>query len=206
MSVTVTQLSLYAGALLVLFLTPGPVWLALIARSMSGGFRAAWPLALGVALGDILWPLVVFFGLNAVVATNADFLVALRWIAGGILIFMGLGVIRYAGKILTSDNALTKPGIWAGFLAGLIAVTANPKASLFYIAFLPSFFDLSQIGRVDIVAICALSFVVPLLGNLMLALGVGRVRKFLQSPTAVRRTNIIAGVLLVLAGLVIPFT
>ena len=29
---------LYAGALLVLFLTPGPVWVGLIARSLSGGF------------------------------------------------------------------------------------------------------------------------------------------------------------------------
>ena len=31
----------YAGALLILFATPGPVWVALLARAMSGGFSAA---------------------------------------------------------------------------------------------------------------------------------------------------------------------
>ncbi len=206
MSVTLPQLSLYAGALLILFLTPGPVWLAMIARSMSGGFQAAWPLALGVALGDVLWPLVVFLGLNAVIATNVDFLIILRWAAGGILIFMGLAVIRYADKILTADSALTKPGKIAGFTAGFVAVTANPKASLFYIAFLPSFFELPSIGWIDIFLICLLSFLVPLMGNLILALFVEQIRKFLKSPIAVRRTNIVAGALLVLAGMVIPFT
>lgn len=54
MSVSVWDLVLYAGALFVLFLTPGPVWMALVARSLSGGFNAAWPLAVGVACGDIL--------------------------------------------------------------------------------------------------------------------------------------------------------
>ncbi len=206
MTITFLQLSAYGIALFVLFITPGPVWLAMIARALSGGFNGAWPLALGVALGDILWPLVVILGLSAVVSTQPDILVALRWAAGGILVLMGLGVVRYADKILTTDSTLTRPGMWAGFIAGLLAVTANPKASLFYIALMPSFFDIQSFTWVDIVAICALSFVVPLLGNLTLAIFVERIRAFLQTPEAVRRTNITAGILLILAGAVIPFT
>ena len=54
MTVTASGLVLYAGALLILFVTPGPVWVALLARSLSGGFAAAWPLAVGVALGVAL--------------------------------------------------------------------------------------------------------------------------------------------------------
>lgn len=206
MSLNPTDLALYALALLILFITPGPVWLAMIARAVSGGFRAAWPLALGVALGDILWPLVVILGLNQVAQAYDGFLTILRFVAGGMLIFMGIGVIRYADKILKGDSALTRPGMWAGFIAGLVAVTANPKASLFYIALLPGFFDISSVGTIDIVIICALSFVVPLIGNLILALFVNQIRKFLQSPVAVRRTNIGAGIALILVGLIIPFT
>ena len=63
MSLTPFDLWLYAGAMLVLFFTPGPVWLALLARGMSGGFAAAWPLALGVAVGDILWRCLASLGL-----------------------------------------------------------------------------------------------------------------------------------------------
>ena len=206
MTVTFVEASLYASALFLLFITPGPVWLAVIARSVSGGFQSAWPLALGVALGDVLWPLLVILGLSALAESHDNFLIILRYVAGGILIFMGLGIIRYADKVLTSNNALTRPGMWAGFIAGFVAVTANPKASVFYIALLPSFFDISAVNWQDIVVICVLSFCVPLLGNLVVALSVDRIRRFLQSDTAVQRTNITAGVLLIVVGLVIPFT
>ena len=68
------NLSMYCGALVLLFITPGPVWVALVARAMSGGFRAAWPLAIGVALGDLLWPLCAVFGLTWVLSIYGDFL------------------------------------------------------------------------------------------------------------------------------------
>ncbi len=62
MTISPFDLALYAGALLILFLTPGPVWVALTARALSGGFHAAWPLALGVVVGDALWPLLAVLG------------------------------------------------------------------------------------------------------------------------------------------------
>jgi len=46
MTITASDMLLYAGALFLLFMTPGPVWVALVARTLSGGFNAAWPLAL----------------------------------------------------------------------------------------------------------------------------------------------------------------
>ena len=58
MTVSIYELLFYAGGLFILFLTPGPVWVALIARAMSGGFHAAWPLALGVVVGDVILSLI----------------------------------------------------------------------------------------------------------------------------------------------------
>jgi len=51
------DLGLYAAAVFALFLTPGPVWMALTARTLAGGVRGAWPLAAGVVIGDALWSL-----------------------------------------------------------------------------------------------------------------------------------------------------
>ena len=53
MTLTLAQLLPYAAALAVLAATPGPVVAALIARSATGGVRAAVPLASGVAVGDV---------------------------------------------------------------------------------------------------------------------------------------------------------
>jgi len=52
----------------------------------------------------------------------------------------------------------------------------------------------------------AISMAVPFAGNLVFALFVDRARRTLSSPTVLRRTNRIAGGLLILVGLVIPFT
>jgi threonine/homoserine/homoserine lactone efflux protein len=86
------------------------------------------------------------------------------------------------------------------------AVIGNPKAILFYMGFLPGFFDLGRITAPDIVAILAISMLVPTLGNLCLALFLDRARRLLSSPEALRRMNIGSGLLLILVGLVIPFT
>ncbi|MCO8143827.1 LysE family translocator [Rhodovulum tesquicola] len=206
MNVTGSELLLYAGTMFVLFLTPGPVWVALAARALSGGFRAAWPLALGVVIGDALWPLLAILGVSWVVSSYGEILVVLRYVASLVFLVMGVLLIRHAGAAISTDSRLTRPGLWPGFLAGLLAILGNPKAILFYMGVLPGFFDLSRVGAPDIAVIVAISMAVPFAGNLVFALFVDRARRTLTSPTALRRTNRIAGGLLILVGLVIPFT
>ena len=206
MTVTITQLLLYAGALLILFLTPGPVWVALIARSISGGFHAAWPLALGVAVGDAMWPLVAIFGVGYLVALYADFLTILRYFGALIFLFMGAILIWKPVRTLRADSRLTAPGVWAGFLAGLMVIVGNPKAILFYLGVLPGFFDFEGLNRIDVIAICVTSLAVPLLGNVVFAFFVDKVRVLLTTPGAIRKMNVGAGVALILVGLIIGLT
>ncbi len=206
MTVGLWDLTFYAGALLVLFLTPGPVWVALVARALSGGFGAAWPLAVGVVIGDALWPLAAIFGLSWIVSVYGGFMDLLRWVAAGTFVVMGWLLIRHAGRSLGSDSRLTRPGRWAGFLAGVAVIVGNPKAILFYMGVLPGFFDISRINGADIAAIIALSMVIPLLGNLAFALSIDRARRLLTSPAALARTNRIAGALLIGVGAVIALS
>ena len=205
MTLTIQQLALYAGALFILFMTPGPVWVALMARAMSGGFRAAWPLALGVVVGDVMWSVLAILGVSWIVSQYAGFLDLMRYVASITFLFMGYMVIRNADKSIASDSRLTRPGVIAGFVAGLAVIIGNPKAILFYMGMLPGFFDLSQLTVVDIVAIGALSAIVPLIGNLIMGAFIGKVRALLTSPRALKRMNLTAGWLLVAVGVVIPF-
>lgn len=206
MTVTASALALYALAMVVLTLTPGPVWVATIARALSGGFAQAWPLTLGVALGDVAWSVLAVLGVGWVAASFAGAMEIFRYVAAAIFLALGLAVLRHAGAPVGRDGRLTRPGLWAGFVAGLVVILANPKAILFYIGFLPGFFDLSAITTADVLAIATVSFAVPMLGNLGLALLVGRARGLLTAPGAVKRMNIIAGALLIAVGFVIPFT
>ena len=206
MSLSVWDLVLYAGALFVLFLTPGPVWLALMARAVSGGFQAAWPLALGVAIGDLIWPLVAIGGMTWLATSLGEVMLVLRWVACLMFVVMGGLVIRSAGQQVAENRALTRPGAWAGFVAGVAVIMGNPKAILFYMGLLPGFFDLGALGGVDVVVIISLSFVVPLLGNLAMAALVQSLRAVIASPEAMRRLNLVSGALLIGVGLLLPFT
>ncbi|MEM5541411.1 LysE family translocator [Sulfitobacter sp. AS92] len=205
MTITAADLLLYCGALLILFLTPGPVWLAMMARALSGGFQAAWPLALGVAIGDMLWPLVAVLGITWILSVFDTMMEVLRWIASGVFILMGVALIRQADEKINTDSRLTRPGMWSGFAAGIIAILGNPKAVLFYIGVLPGFFDLRTVTAPDIGLILAASVIVPLIGNLTIAVLVGHIRGLLTAPRTLRRINLISGALLIFVGLVIPF-
>jgi threonine/homoserine/homoserine lactone efflux protein len=205
MTVTAEQLALYAAAMAGLWVVPGPVWVALTARALSGGMSGAWPLAVGVALGDLIWPLCAILGLAWVLSLYGDALAVMRWIAAGVFIVMGIVLIRAPAKTPGTDSRMTRPGLWAGFSVGVAAVIGNPKAILFYMGFLPGFFDLSRITTPDILAILAISAIVPLIGNLGLALFLDRARRLLQSPNAIRRLNTTSGLLLIGVGFAIPF-
>ena len=206
MTITTSDIALYCGALLILFLTPGPVWVALTARTLAGGFHAAWPLALGVVVGDALWPLLAILGVTWIVSVFSGFMLVLKWVAAFVFLVMGALILKNANKEIASDSRLTKPGMWAGFLAGVAVILGNPKAILFYMGVLPGFFDLTKVGWIDIGIIVLASIAVPLIGNVFFALSIDRARRLLTSPKALRRTNITAGVLLICVALVIPIT
>jgi threonine/homoserine/homoserine lactone efflux protein len=205
LTVTLWQLFLYAGGMAALWAVPGPVWVALTARALTGGFASAWPLAVGVAIGDAVWPLAAIFGLTWILSVYGGFLDALQWVAAVIFVVMGLLLFRKSGEV-GSDSRLTQPGKLAGFVTGLAVVIGNPKAILFYMGMLPGFFDLASLTVPDIAVILLISAAIPMAGNLALALSIDRARALLASPESVRRINVISGLMLIVVGIVIALT
>lgn len=203
MTLNPADLLLYCGALVILFLTPGPVWLALIARGLSGGFHAAWPLAFGVAVGDILWPLIAVLGIAWILSVFDSFMLILRWVACGVFLIMGYALIRHAGASISAHSKLTRPGMWSGFLAGMVTILGNPKAVLFYMGVLPGFFDLRTVTWVDVVVIIAVSVAVPFAGNVVMAAFVGHMRGFITRLETLKIINLTSGLALIFVGLAI---
>lgn len=202
MTITLAQLGAYAAALAALVLTPGPVVAALIARAATGGVAAAVPLAAGVAVGDVAWPLVAMLGLGVLATVWAGFLAALRLVGAAILIWMGVELVRKApaAALRAAAGGAARERPLAGFLAGLSVIAGNPKAILFYLGILPGFFDFSRLTVLDMVVICAVSAAIPFLGNLAWAALFARARRWLADPVAMRRVHVAAGAALVVVG------
>lgn len=201
MSLSLTELSVYAFALFLLFLTPGPVWVALTARCLQSGFSGGWPLALGVAVGDCLWPLLALLTLTQFAQIYAELLESLRFLAVAVFLMLGVQLIRAPVVAPEAGGRLTQPGRLTGFIAGVLVILGNPKAILFYLGILPGFFDISVLTTIDITMVVIISALVPFMGNLLFILGVEKGRTILTSQAGRRRLNVATGSVLIAVGL-----
>ena len=200
MSISLTDIALYAFALFILFLTPGPVWVALTARCLQSGFSGGWPLALGVAVGDCLWPLIALLTLAQFAQIYAEMLMGLKFLAVAVFFFLGVQLIRMPVVRPVAAGRLIQPGVLTGFLAGILVILGNPKAILFYLGILPGFFDIDRLSAADIAVIVLCSAVVPLMGNLLFIVAVNKARTVLTSDLARRRLNVGTGAVLLAVG------
>ena len=201
MSLSLTELSVYAFALFLLFLTPGPVWVALTARCLQSGFSGGWLLALGVAVGDCLWPLLALLTLTQFAQIYAELLESLRFLAVAVFLMLGVQLIRAPVVAPEAGGRLTQPGRLTGFIAGVLVILGNPKAILFYLGILPGFFDISVLTTIDITMVVIISALVPFMGNLLFILGVEKARTILTSQAGRCRLNVATGSVLIAVGL-----
>lgn len=133
-------LAAFAVSSLLLILLPGPAMLFLLARGIVGGRRVgAWS-AVGVESATAVYVVATALGLTAVLAASAVALSVVRWVGAAYLIYLGIRTI------LTRDEPLSAPsaqapsaGRWRSWRQGFVVGIANPKVTLFFLAFFPQF-------------------------------------------------------------------
>ena len=160
MTITGYQLFLYALGMAGLWVVPGPVWVALTARALSGGFAAAWPLAIGVAIGDLVWPLAAILGLSWIESVYGDVLSVLRWVAAMVFIVMGYMLIRKPAASLSADIALIIG------LSGAIPMAGNLGLALFLDRARALLSRPEQVRKLNLISGCllvAVGLVIPFL-------------------------------------------
>ena len=133
-------LLLFALASLVLALTPGPVWLYLITRTLAQGRRAGYFSMLGVTAGLALHALLAALGLSVVLLAVPLAFDLIRLAGATYLLWLAWTTIRGDGLSFearplppASDGALLRQGFVAAFL--------NPKVAVFYLSLFPQFLD-----------------------------------------------------------------
>ena len=112
----------------------------MLARGLKDGFAGTWPLALGVAFGDFAWAVAALLTLSQVASFQADLIFWLKYVAVFVFFAMGVHLLRLKIETINLPNQLTRPGMLAGLLAGILVILGNPKAifsiSVFYRGFL----------------------------------------------------------------------
>ena len=78
---SISDLYFYAFAMFILFLTPGPVWVVLLARIFSNGWSGGLPLAFGVIIADFTWSYLAVISISSISEAVPSITKVLTWVA-----------------------------------------------------------------------------------------------------------------------------
>ena len=187
-------------AIFIFGITPGPGVFALLGRSIAFDAKSCFPLALGMAISDVLYLIMACFGLAAIAQNWGTAFTIIRLVGAAYLIYLGWKMWTMPVNRAPELSA-QKQDHWFGlFLQGVLISASNPKVILFYIAFLPTFMDLSALQPSDIATAALLTLLALMSGLMLIVYGASRAKQALQSNRAMKRLNRIAGSIMAGAG------
>jgi len=132
---------LYLAASIGLSLSPGPNGLLALTHGALHGRRKALFTISGGVLGFVTVIALSMFGIGALLQASIVWLTVLKWVGGAYLIWLGIQVWRAPPMdVRLTEASDGRPG-WSLFKDGLLSAVTNPKALLFFAAFLPQFID-----------------------------------------------------------------
>ncbi|MGB0205546.1 MAG: LysE family translocator [Neptuniibacter sp.] len=187
-------------AIFIFGITPGPGVLAILARALAKGAGDCFMLALGMTISDICYLIAACFGLAVIAASWGDLFTVIRIVGAAYLIYLGWKMWNTPIDTEMVQQKPNKKMMAAGFIQGFMISASNPKVILFYIAFLPTFMDLTALNSYDIALASVLTLIALMLGLMMIAVFASKARTYLQSERSVKRMNQGAGSLMVGAG------
>lgn len=193
------NLVIFAFALFVLAVVPGPGVVACVSKSMTSGLRQAVFVIIGIIVADLFFLLMAIFGLAAVAEILGSFFVIVRYLGGLYLIYLGFKF--FAGKINGRDLKARKTvSHKSSFLEGFFLTLGNPKPIVFYLSFLPTIIDLKNLNEGDVLV--AMITVISVLSSVLItySFAAHQVRRIFQTTRAARKINKCYGLLMIMAG------
>lgn len=190
----------FVAASTILLIIPGPTVLLVVSYALGQGWRAAFPMAVGVALGDFTAMTLSMLGVGALLAASAGLFTALKWFGAAYLIWLGVKLWR-AGGTLDAEPRTDRASA-ARMLGHAWLVTAlNPKSITFFVAFLPQFLDPASSLLTQMLVFEATFLALAFTNALGYAIVASRARRIAGNPTAIAWFNRTGGTLLIGAGL-----
>lgn len=195
---------IYLVAAVGLSLTPGPnSLLALTHGALHGHQRTLWTVA-GGSVGFVAVIALSMLGIGALLQASANALLVLKWVGGAYLVWLGIQLWRAPPLQLKPSANAPFARSSTLFRQGLFAAVSNPKALLFYGAFLPQFLDPARSLWLQFAVMAGTFAVIEFMVEMLLARTAHRIRPALERYG--KRFNRVCGGAFALMGVALPMT
>lgn len=137
--VPLNDLLLFAGAALLMVLTPGPNMIYLISRSICQGRKAGVISLLGVILGFLVHMFAAALGITALFLAIPVAYDLLKWAGAVYLLYLAWQTVRPGARSPFEARQLTADPPSRLLLMGFLTNVLNPKIAVFYLSIFPQF-------------------------------------------------------------------
>lgn len=183
----------YTLACVVLTVIPGPSVMLVIAQSLTRGRSAVALCILGDVIGSVVLVGLSFAGVGAILASSAILFQIVKWAGVVYLAWLGLSQIAAARVNPPEGPGEAAVSAWGSFWAGAVTAVLNPKAIVFYMAFLAQFIDPEGDMPLQLAVLTLTSSLVVVVVLAAYALVAERAGSFCRSPRARRRIGYAGG-------------
>lgn len=195
---------MYLVASVALSITPGPNGLLALTSGALYGVQRTGMVVLGGALGFILVIALSMVGIGALLQTSSNILLIMKWVGGAYLVWLGIQVWKAPAPQVSIDSPNTVPKHLTLFRQGFLSAVSNPKAILFFGAFLTQFIDPNHNLFLQFTIMAATFVIVEILYEFTIATLANKVRGWLQRSG--RRFNQACGAFFAAIGISLPFS
>ena len=195
---------LYLVAAIGLSLTPGPNSLLALTHGALHGHRRTLYTVAGGALGFVAVIALSMLGIGALLQASVSALLVLKWVGGAYLVWLGIQLWRAPPLQLTHSADAPFARSSQLFRQGFFAAVSNPKALLFYGAFLPQFLDPTRSLWMQFAVMAGTFAAIECLVEVLLARMAHRIRPVLERFG--KRFNRLCGGAFAVMGAALPMT
>lgn len=207
------QLSLWVTLLLacvVISFTPGAGAINTMGNALNHGHRRAIWGILGQQAALVVHIAIVAAGVGLLVASSPIAFAVIRYAGAAYLVYLGVRqILAKVEPVTDEDGTAATPAAraesrWAMFRRGLWVNLLNPKAIVFFLAFLPQFVkpDQPQLPQYVIVAVTCIVVDIAVMWGFFAVAAQG-FRRFTRTPRGQRTLNRIFGVLFIAVGVLL---
>ncbi|MGB3288497.1 MAG: LysE family transporter [Burkholderiaceae bacterium] len=198
-----TWLAFFAASWAISF-SPGPGAISAMASGLKYGFRRGYWTTIGLILGILIQFLVVAVGLGALLAASEVAFGIVKWLGVLYLIYLGWKQFRTDAAPVAVEAGDAAPfRARELILRGCLINVTNPKGTVFLLAVVPQFLNLSQPLPLQYATIAATLCFTDLVAMGCYTTLASRILKLLRSPRHIRWLNRTFGAMFILAGTVL---
>ncbi|MFH0258604.1 LysE family translocator [Vibrio rumoiensis] len=183
-------------------ITPGMCMTLALTLGMSVGIKRTLWMMVGELAGVALVATLAVIGVAAIMLNYPNLFIALKWLGGSYLIWIGINMWRNKGKMSLNLEQSNQPTERLKLMSqGFVTAIANPKGWAFMISLLPPFINIDKSVPHQMVVLISIILTTEFISMMAYATGGKSLRLFLTRGDNVKYLNRIAGTLMIGVGI-----